>query len=60
LRNQLISEAEHARRKKPENKDISKQQRQISPGDHKCKLQDKTIKYLTKFLSEELRQFGYL
>jgi len=58
LRNQLMSEAEQAGRKKPEN--TTSHKRQVSPGEHKRKLQYNTIKYLNKHLSKELHQFGYL
>jgi len=58
LRNQLISEAEKAGHRKPENTESHR--RQVSPGEHKRKLQDKTIKNLNEYLSEELQQLGYL
>jgi len=57
LRDQLINEAAQAGSKKPEDK--TNHRRQVTPGDHKRKLQDKTIEHLNEYFSEVLNEFGY-
>lgn len=57
LKDQLLKEAEQSKRLKKE--DHSSHRRQVTPGDHKRKLQDNTITYLNEYFEEALSELGY-
>jgi len=57
LHEQLLEEAGRGRRKKHE--DPNSHRRQITPGDHKRKLQPETINYLNEYMAEVLLGFDY-
>ncbi len=56
LRQQLIQEAEQSR---PTTEDRSRHMRQVTPGDHKRKLQQATIATLDASFAHILAAFGY-
>lgn len=43
-----------------EKEDISKHKRQVSPGDHKRKLTEKTIREISDTMADEMAFFGYV
>lgn len=50
---------EEALRSRPKKETFSKHIRQVTPGDHKRKLQSETIAYLNSVFSDVLRGFNY-
>jgi hypothetical protein len=53
----LLNEADLNTRGKQE--DPGNHHRQVTPGDHKRKLQNETVEYLNDYLSDVLQGFGY-
>jgi len=57
LREQLLNEA--GRNSHIKQEDTASHRRQVTPGEHKRKLQNVTVEYLNECLSDVLRGFGY-
>ncbi len=57
LRDSLVAEAKKSRSKKDE--DVTKHRRQVTPGEHKRKLQSSTVQYLDECFADILQGFGY-
>jgi hypothetical protein len=57
LKEVILREADEARHTK---EDIYRHRRQVTPGDHKRKLQPETIAILNSTFSDILKGFGYI